>query len=70
MSKFELKSTKSREYRSKTFRLPADLLNDLEQRAQEKELSLNQAVIHRPPVRHCPIAGAGADLGADAGSER
>ena len=33
MSKFELKSTKSREYRSKTFRL------------QEKELSLNQAVI-------------------------
>ena len=45
MSKFELKSTKSREYRSKTFRLPADLLNDLEQRAQEKELSLNQAVI-------------------------
>ena len=39
MSKFELKSTKSREYRSKTFRLPADLLNDLEQRAQEKELS-------------------------------
>ena len=45
MSKFELKSNKSREYRSKTFRLPADLLNALEQRAQEKELSLNQAVI-------------------------
>ena len=43
MSKFELKSNKSREYKSKTFRLPADLLNDLEQRAQEKEL--NQAVI-------------------------
>lgn len=38
MSKFELKSNKSREYKSKTFRLPADLLNDLEQRAQEKEL--------------------------------
>ena len=36
MSKFELKSNKSREYKSKTFRLPADLLNDLEQRAQEK----------------------------------
>ena len=45
MSNFELKSNKSREYKSNTFRLPADLLNDLEQRAQEKELSLNQAVI-------------------------
>lgn len=33
------------EYTNKTFRLPNNLVNSLEQLAQEKEISLNQLVI-------------------------
>ncbi len=33
------------EYSNKTFRMPNDLINELEKLAQEKEVSLNQLVI-------------------------
>ena len=33
------------EYSNKTFRMPNDLINELEKLAQEKEISLNQLVI-------------------------
>lgn len=33
------------EYSNKTFRLPNDLISELETLAQEKEISLNQLVI-------------------------
>ncbi|MBC5580540.1 hypothetical protein H8S23_03375 [Anaerofilum sp. BX8] len=39
---FQVKKT---EYSNKTFRLPCDLIADLEQLAQDKGVSLNQLVI-------------------------
>ncbi len=33
------------EYTNKTFRMPAELVNELEKLAQEKEISLNQLVV-------------------------
>lgn len=36
---------KKMEYTNKTFRMPSDLVNELETLAQNKEVSLNQLVI-------------------------